>query len=195
MSKTTAPLLSFGASGQIAKTMVAATWKGIPYMRKYSKPANPNTAAQQAQRNLMTSVVAAWRSYITDATARDAWKLAAQSAASPMSGFNLFTSNAVKVAASDPDASFCDEASEAANVVTIATKNLDDGATGDETGNFEVWVGSTATNLQLLETASITAGDIVTSALTGAAGIIKYVQIRKDSYLRSGTYKIVLSGV
>lgn len=52
MSKTTAPLLSFGASGQIAKTMVMSTWKGVSYARRYVIPSNPNTSQQQLTRNV-----------------------------------------------------------------------------------------------------------------------------------------------
>ena len=50
MAKLTGPLLSFGATGQIAKTMVVGTWRGIDYARQYVVPANPRTTAQQANR-------------------------------------------------------------------------------------------------------------------------------------------------
>ncbi len=50
MAKVTGPLFSLSASGQIAKTLVFMKWKGIADVRKYVIPANPNTAAQQAQR-------------------------------------------------------------------------------------------------------------------------------------------------
>jgi len=54
MAKVTAPILSFGASGQIAKTQVYASWKGRPYARRFVTPANPNTADQQLTRNAFT---------------------------------------------------------------------------------------------------------------------------------------------
>lgn len=74
MSKVSAPLLSFDASGAIAKTQVYAQWKGRPYVRRYVKPANPNTTEQQVTRNLFRwlndifkfypgSAVAAWNAY------------------------------------------------------------------------------------------------------------------------------------
>ena len=50
MAKLTGPLLSFGASGQIGKAMVVASWKGIDYARQYVVPANPRTTAQQTNR-------------------------------------------------------------------------------------------------------------------------------------------------
>lgn len=87
MAKTTAPLLSFGASGQIAKTMVASTWKGRPYMRRHVTPANPNTTAQQEVRQAFsflndvykvapTEVIDAWEAYVRGKvlTARNAFQ-------------------------------------------------------------------------------------------------------------------------
>lgn len=50
MAKTIAPLLSFGAGGQIARTAVYGSWKGIPYVRRYVIPANPKTTRQQVTR-------------------------------------------------------------------------------------------------------------------------------------------------
>jgi hypothetical protein len=50
MAKTTGPLLSFGADGQIGKSMVMSKWRGITYARRYVIPANPRTTAQQANR-------------------------------------------------------------------------------------------------------------------------------------------------
>lgn len=51
MAKVTAPLLSFGGSGQIGKTIVFSKWRGRPYTRQYTTPSNPNTAEQGVTRN------------------------------------------------------------------------------------------------------------------------------------------------
>lgn len=56
MAKTTAPLLSFGANGQIAKSMVMSSWRGVPYARRYVVPANPNTQAQQLTRSVFKTL-------------------------------------------------------------------------------------------------------------------------------------------
>lgn len=61
MAIPTAPFLSFAASGQIAKTLVAANWKGRPYLRRYVIPSNPNTAAQQSTRNTFSWGNAVWK--------------------------------------------------------------------------------------------------------------------------------------
>ena len=76
MAKTTAPLLSFGAEGQIAKSMVFASWRGVPYARRYVKPANPSTLGQQTTRT-------------TFAFLREVWKLAPAILKAPWDSFAL----------------------------------------------------------------------------------------------------------
>jgi hypothetical protein len=61
MAKTTAPLLSFGAGGQIGKTQVYASWRGVPYARRYVIPANPNTLSQQATRGVFSWLNGTWK--------------------------------------------------------------------------------------------------------------------------------------
>ncbi len=60
MSKTIAPLLSFGAAGQLARTAVYSSWKGIPYVRRYVVPANPRTTRQVVVRNLFKRLQTMW---------------------------------------------------------------------------------------------------------------------------------------
>lgn len=60
MAKTTAPLLSFGAAGAIAKVQVYSRWRGIPYARQYVTPSNPNTTAQQLTRNIFRTLNSMW---------------------------------------------------------------------------------------------------------------------------------------
>ncbi|HUJ83965.1 MAG TPA: hypothetical protein VLW83_18930 [Candidatus Acidoferrales bacterium] len=69
MAKTTAPLLSFGAGGAIGKTQVYASWKGIPYARKYVVPANPRSTDQTLTRSVFTILCALWKNLGADATA------------------------------------------------------------------------------------------------------------------------------
>ena len=58
MAKLKAPLLSFSASGAIAKSLVFFSWKGLNVARQYTVPSNPNTLAQSTQRGLVTAAVA-----------------------------------------------------------------------------------------------------------------------------------------
>jgi len=59
VAKLKAPLLSLGASGQLAKTLVFFGWKGLNVAREYVVPANPKTASQVTQRGYVTAAVAA----------------------------------------------------------------------------------------------------------------------------------------
>lgn len=61
MAKPTAPLLSFGASGSLAKTMVYSRWKGRPYVRRHVVPANPQSVAQTLTRNAFASANSIWK--------------------------------------------------------------------------------------------------------------------------------------
>jgi len=60
MAKLTGPLLSFGAKGQIGKTLVTADWKGIKYARQYTIPANPQTAEQTLTRTTFSFLQSLW---------------------------------------------------------------------------------------------------------------------------------------
>lgn len=60
MAKLTGPLLSFGASGQIGKTLVTADWKGIKYARQYTVPANPQTTEQTITRDTFAMLQSLW---------------------------------------------------------------------------------------------------------------------------------------
>lgn len=66
MPKTTAPLLSFGASGQIGKTLVASKWRGRPYMRQYVIPANPQSTEQTVTRSLFSWLQATFKTAPAD---------------------------------------------------------------------------------------------------------------------------------
>lgn len=74
MSKTTAPLLSFDARGQVAKTVVYSSWRGVKYARRHVVPANPQTTAQQNNR-------------LAFATMREMWKLAPAGLQAPWTAF------------------------------------------------------------------------------------------------------------
>jgi len=62
MATPTGPLLSFGASGTLGKTIVFSKWKGRPYVRRHVVPANPQTAAQTLTRNAFGFASNLWKS-------------------------------------------------------------------------------------------------------------------------------------
>lgn len=95
MAKLVAPLFSFSARGQLAKTLVYSGWKGIDDVRSYVVPANPRTADQQTQRSYFTDGVDLWHSTGLVADDVTAWNRAAANSPKPQSGFNLFVSNVI----------------------------------------------------------------------------------------------------
>jgi len=191
MAKVTAPFLSLGASGKLANTLVAFTWKGINVMRQFKIPTNPNTAAQQTQRTLFSAMVLSWRTYFTNSLMRTAWNLSALMSGNPQSGFNSAMSAMAQICSGNPDASFAlSSAAGAGYIINFTMKNADDGATGDEAGNFEVWYGTDPASLLLHATpATIAAGIAATAALSATPKVI-YAKLRKDSQDRSGIVKI-----
>jgi len=193
MARITGPLLSLSASGKIADVLVASTWKGIPVMRQYVKPSNPQTEAQVAQRDAMTACVAAWRNIYTATAMRTGWNRLALLLADTMSGFNAFVRNAVQMIVTVPKASFATViAATSGGKASITTKNIDNGATGDESGSFELWAGSTPDGLLLNQSVALAAGVVIGTNSLGATSDIRYVKIRKDGYDRSGIVGIIL---
>lgn len=69
MAKLTAPLLSFEGSGQIARTQVYSSWKGVPYARRYTVPADPKSTGQVLTRNVFGWLNFIWRTAPADFTA------------------------------------------------------------------------------------------------------------------------------
>jgi hypothetical protein len=92
----------------------------------------------------------------------------------------------------DPDASFAASCAPGDNQLAEFTMiNVDDGATGDESGNFEVWAGGAPGSLLLAGSAAIVAG-VITSPDLGDEGDNVYVQLRKGGLPRSGIHLITL---
>ena len=93
MAKVTAPLLSFGAGGQVAKSLVYATWKGQPYVRRHVIPANPQSIAQTLTRDTFSNANAIWK--LMGALAISPWDRFAQGQV--LTGRNAFVSSFVKL--------------------------------------------------------------------------------------------------
>lgn len=76
MATNTAPLLSFGARGQIAKSVVYASWKGRPYTRRHVVPSNPRSTDQTKTRTAFSWLQATFK--LMSADAQLPWVLAAK---------------------------------------------------------------------------------------------------------------------
>ena len=169
MAKVAGPLLSLSASGKFANTLVASVWKGIPYMRQYVVPANPQTTAQVAHRALFTSGVSFWQTLKAVAIMKTAWGVEALVSPDTQSGFNAFMQNYLQMVKEDAAASFAILFEDTAGVPSWTMKNADDEATGDEAGDFLIWRGTTKSNLAYIETKQIAAG-VITGTIAPAAG-------------------------
>ena len=193
MAIVKAPLLSLDARGQLGKSLVFLGWKGLKTVRQHVTPANPNTALQSTQRGYVTTAVAGWKNYYTNAEGRAAWNRAALHDSRALSGFNLYSSSAVQLLPTAADSSMAHSGQTiAANAVRFYTLNLDDGAEGDEAGNFEIWVGSTISGMTLNEEVALAAGFATGTNDLGVADALIYCQLRKGGFNRSGISYLTL---
>lgn len=99
MAKVTAPLLSFGASGQIGKAQVYGSWRGVDYARRYVTPANPRSTAQQLTRDLWSKLSTMW--VIAPSALTDPWNLFAQGR--QFTGQNRFMGDNVRAIRGESD--------------------------------------------------------------------------------------------
>lgn len=196
MAKLNAPLMSFAASGKIAKSLVFATWKGIDTVRQYVVPSNPKTPAQQAQRSLLTMAVNLWRASWLSQEIRESWNKLASTRGLTMSGFNLFTGQVTKLAAEDTNASIASDFDiPGGNKLDVSCKNIDDGSAGDETGDFELLYGTSPDDMVGSATATLAAGkasfNIDTSIIEDNAegwGLLRKASASGTVYDRSGIF-------
>lgn len=99
MAKVTAPLLSFGASGTIAKVQTYSKWRGRPYVRRHVVPSNPNTVAQQSTRNVFSVANSFWK--LMGSIAVGPWNLFATGQV--LTGRNAFVGRYVKAVRGETD--------------------------------------------------------------------------------------------
>ena len=86
MATVKGPLLSMDASGQIAKTQVYGSWKGIAYSRRYVVPSNPKSTEQTLTRNTFKFLNALYQ--VSPSDFRAPWAEAVKGR--PLTDRNLF---------------------------------------------------------------------------------------------------------
>lgn len=86
MASVKGPLLSMDASGQIAKTQVYGSWKGIAYSRRYVVPSNPRSTEQTLTRNTFKFLNAVYQ--VSPSDFRAPWAEAVKGR--PLTDRNLF---------------------------------------------------------------------------------------------------------
>jgi hypothetical protein len=184
MAKVTGPLFSLSASGKIANTLVYMKWKGLNDVRAYVIPANPNTAAQIAQRAIFEAAVdmvhAAQALAVDPLAALDiaAYNALAAVQESPRTWFNQFVKEFVdqRVAALK-GVIFRDMviAAGGAGEIDVDIDWTKEGANDITAGNW--WFGLTPTAMIYSQAGTIAAGrvtDTITALTTGAKYFIQF---------------------
>ena len=87
MSKVRGPLGSISASGTFGKSFIYQNWKGIPRVKRYKKPKQPNNAAQLDKRSIMSRAIIRWQGLSDELK-----KLWGEYNYKAMSGYNYFLS-------------------------------------------------------------------------------------------------------
>lgn len=195
MAKVDGALFSMNATGQIGKVVTYSKWKGQGTARGYTKPANPKTAAQVAQRSALSNTTAAWQNYFTNGGVRTSWNVLAGTLPTPMSGFNAFSSVVTRGGVIDSDMSMVSELNTLNGTdIDVDLLNIDDGSAGDETGNFEVFTGTTKTGLVSNGTGTLTAGNLAITFTNALPSGRNYVVVRKavggNVVNRSGIFSV-----
>lgn len=99
MPKWSSPLFS-DIRNALGKSVVFSNWKGRGYFRTWVKPANPRTAEQQANRDVLAKLVKRYQEISADAEAKSAWNT--EGLPYLVSGFNIFLRYGMKSEISCP---------------------------------------------------------------------------------------------
>jgi len=193
MAKLNAPLFSFNASGQLAKSLVYFAWKGIDVVRSYVVPSNPKTSGQTTQRGYLTEVVAAIHaaqalaSNPLDEDDQAAAALLGSTWPTPRTWFNEICKRWIdcRVASKVPivytDGTISDKTANSIDLIMYIQEK-----TGSTLAAGKFYFGTSKTNLIHSKAATVTAGTSVklenedcSAFLT--AGEKYYVQFRPDS--------------
>jgi len=169
MAKVTSPLFSMGASGQLGKSLVYMTWKGIDDVRQYVIPANPKSPDQTTQRGYFSSAVALWHATAFNAADKGAFNLWAAQAAKPRSGFNQFI-DSVTTALAIP---YTWSPIYAIVVSTIAATTFSIAATGVTANTYTGRIGLTPSTMNTVFAVTNTDGAL-TADPTGLVALTTY---------------------
>jgi len=172
MAKWTSPLFS-DIRNKLGDNVVFSMWKGRQYMRSYVKPANPQTAAQTANRLHHAAIVELFQNNVKGTPAhKTAWNAEALSAL--ISGFNRFVQYGRKITFGTVD-------------LAAATMSIEVTASGIPADRLAVMVYDHSGTTYILPTTKRGLGTYVEAdftAYTAAAGDIIYIV---DTQVLSGT--------
>jgi len=192
MATINAPLLSLAARGQVGKALTFDRNAARQYVKRYSRPTDTNTPAQQDERRAMAIAIDFWLVYGNHELALDAWTRRASYAGNPLTPYNAFLAVALALAKDTPPRTLAVSVTpQPARIITIETRDLVTLNHGSEQGPFDVYDGDHPRRLKLRASMPITAGllEYTTNARPGAR---LYVQLRNDGRDRSGIHALTV---
>lgn len=192
MAKVKAPFFGLGGSGQLGKAIVYGNWKGIPTVREYIEPSNPNTASQSAQRGKLTAAVTAFHAASFSEADMVAWARLASIQPKIMSGFNVFCKTHVAEAILGNTWT----AMSGCVIDTETDEGFDVQVTKASGGDApHVFAGTRPTFLSDVDTLEDQTGDVWSCTVAGLEADTDYyvtvtVGASGDDYGRLGIYKV-----
>jgi len=133
-------LLSIKASGAIGKAFVISSFKGCSYIKKYVKKTISQSPAAILARTEFKIAAYCWSNFINLPIVRNAWNLFEGLLETPMTPYNAFVSQAVKLQKINPNGAFLKTMSWEGTEATLSFVDVKFGLPATETGQFEIWV-------------------------------------------------------
>lgn len=165
------PLLGMGAKKSIGKTITYFRLKGQNIARQRVIPANPNTAAQQTQRGLMSTVVGYFHTLGLNALDLAALNRWASAAFRKLSGYNLFVRTVLDYILLGGTENYF---AHGVSIGSVTASGAVLSYTAKSAGTGKVMYGTSKTS-QLSEKTSVDAtGDSWSGTLTGLAASTTY---------------------
>ena len=197
MPKLQTPLLSFGASGQINKTIVCYTLRGQNVARSYVIPTNPRTAAQTTQRDKVTNAVTFWQRAITDMRVRESWANLLSRDFEPMAGYNKCTQQILHELSTQTDPLFCTRVTvtiPGAPFMRAYFASAGPSPVPSEGGPFECFIGPTISTLVYVAQLALQPGNYVQEGASVPVGEHSFWQFRRGTW-RSGIIDWIVGSV
>jgi hypothetical protein len=197
MPKLQTPLLSFGASGQINKTLVCYTLRGQNVARSYVIPTNPRTAAQTTQRDKITNAVTFWQRAITDTRVRESWANLLSRDFEPMAGYNKCTQQILHELSTQTDPLFCTRVTATAPGAPFMQAYFASAGPNpipSEAGPFDCFIGPSISTLVFVAQLGLQPGNYVQQGTSVPVGEHSFWQFRKGTW-RSGIIDWIVGSV
>jgi len=172
MPKWSSPLFT-DIRNALGESVVFSVWKGRQYFRSWVKPANPRTAKQQANRDVLAKLVERWQSLQADPEIVSAWNR--EALPFTITGFNLFVKQGMASNISCP---------ATGSVNTPFTVTYDLGIPADKAGLYAI--KDDGTIIDVTPPTGLEAGKNKTVSVTLTSAGTYYMFLANKSVLKTG---------